>query len=406
MPNPQSSTEIHRGTIPLMAAACGVMVGNIYLCQPLLGQIAVSFGVPEHVSSLVAVATQVGYAFGILLLVPLADIAEPRKLLRWLMALTAIGLVAASLAPNIGILIGASACLALVTVVPQVLIPIAASLVPAEKRGRVVGTMTTGLILGILLSRTVSGLVAGYTDSWRASYGLAAALTVLLFFFVPGFMPKRQQASERIGYGTLLASLLPLLRHRALLLSMGMNFMVFGAFSAFWATLAFHLASPAFGLGAAAAGLFGLWGAPGALLAPVAGRLSDRWGSSRVNAFAFCALLASFAIAATLGTTHLLAMVAAVNLLDFGMQSGQIANQTRIFAIGHEIRGRLNTLYMVSSFSGGALGAFAGGLAWTMAGWIGVCLVCVCLICLAAALLAVTTLVGSRQKRAAPTDTI
>ncbi|MGA1804921.1 MFS transporter [Rhizobium sp. HT1-10] len=401
MSNPQSSTGIHRGTIPLMAAACGVMVGNIYLCQPLLGQIAVSFGVPEHVSSLVAVATQVGYAFGILLLVPLADIAEPRKLLRWLMALTAIGLVAASLAPNIGILIGASACLALVTVVPQVLIPIAASLVPAEKRGRVVGTMTTGLILGILLSRTVSGLVAGYTDSWRASYGLAAALTVLLFFFVPRFMPKRPQGSERIGYGTLLASLLPLLRHRALLLSMGMNFMVFGAFSAFWATLAFHLASPAFGLGAAAAGLFGLWGAPGALLAPVAGRLSDRWGSSRVNAFAFCALLASFAIAATLGTTHLLAMVAAVNLLDFGMQSGQIANQTRIFAIGHEIRGRLNTLYMVSSFSGGALGAFAGGLAWTMAGWIGVCVVCVCLICFAAALLAVTTLVGSRQKRAA-----
>ncbi|QXZ80101.1 MFS transporter [Rhizobium sp. L51/94] len=388
---------MHRGTIPLMAAACGVMVGNIYLCQPLLGQIAVSFGVPEHVSSLVAVATQVGYAFGILLLVPLADIAEPRRLLRWLMALTAIGLLGAALAPGIGVLIGASACLALVTVVPQVLIPLATSLVPAEKRGRVVGTMTTGLVMGILLSRTVSGLVAGYTDSWRASYGLAAVLTLILFFFVPAFMPQRPQMMQKMSYGKLLASLVPLLKHRPLLLSMGMNFLAFGAFSAFWATLAFHLASPAFGLGAAAAGLFGLWGAPGALMAPIGGRLADRWGSSRVNALAFCALLASFAIAATLGTTHLLALVVAVNLLDFGLQSGQIANQTRIFAIGHEIRGRLNTMYMVSTFSGGALGAFAGGMAWTLAGWIGVCIVCVCLICLAATLLGVSLFFEGRR---------
>ncbi|MBO9096641.1 MFS transporter [Rhizobium sp. B230/85] len=391
---------MHRGTIPLMAAACGVMVGNIYICQPLLGQIAVSFGVPEHVSSLVAVATQVGYAFGILLLVPLADIAEPRRLLRWLMALTAIGLLGAALAPGIGVLVGASACLALVTVVPQVLIPLATSLVPAEKRGRVVGTMTTGLVMGILLSRTVSGLVAGYTDSWRASYGLAAVLTLILFFFVPAFMPQRPQTMQKMSYGKLLASLVPLLKHRPLLLSMGMNFLAFGAFSAFWATLAFHLASPAFGLGAAAAGLFGLWGAPGALMAPIGGRLADRWGSSRVNALAFCALLASFAIAATLGTTHLLALVVAVNLLDFGLQSGQIANQTRIFAIGHEIRGRLNTMYMVSTFSGGALGAFAGGMAWTLAGWIGVCLVCVCLICLAATLLGVSLFFGVRRTSA------
>ncbi|WFS00241.1 MFS transporter [Rhizobium tumorigenes] len=260
--------------------------------------------------------------------------------------------------------------------------------------------MTTGLVMGILLSRTVSGLVAGYTDSWRASYGLAAVLTLILFFFVPAFMPQRPQTTQKMSYGKLLASLVPLLKHRPLLLSMGMNFLAFGAFSAFWATLAFHLASPAFGLGAAAAGLFGLWGAPGALMAPIGGRLADRWGSSRVNALAFCALLASFAIAATLGTTHLLALVVAVNLLDFGLQSGQIANQTRIFAIGHEIRGRLNTMYMVSTFSGGALGAFAGGMAWTLAGWIGVCLVCICLICLAATLLAVSLFFGGRRTSA------
>lgn len=401
MSSPASLPAIRRGTIPVMATAAGVMVGNIYICQPLLGEIAVSFGVPEHVASLVAVATQVGYALGILLLVPLADIAEPRKLLRWLMALTAVALVGATVAPNIGILVAASLCLALLTVVPQILIPLATSLVPAEKRGRVVGTMMTGLVLGILLSRTVSGLVAGYTGSWRASFGLAAVLTVILFFCVPAFMPARPPTAQKMSYGKLLASLPPLLRHRPLLLSMAMNFLAFGAFSAFWATLAFHLASPAFGLGAAAAGLFGLWGAPGALLAPTAGRLADRWGSARVNAFAFCAVLASFAIAATLGRTHLLAIVVAVNLLDFGLQSGQIANQTRIFAIGHEIRGRLNTLYMVSTFSGGALGAFAGGLAWTYSGWLGVCIVGGCLVGLAAALLAIATVFGQRQKAAA-----
>lgn len=401
MPDPQSLPTIRRGTIPVMATAAGVMVGNIYICQPLLGEIAVSFGVPEHVSSLVAVATQVGYALGILLLVPLADIAEPKKLLRWLMALTAIALIGAAMAPNIGILVAASLCLALLTVVPQILIPLATALVPADKRGHVVGTMMTGLVLGILLSRTVSGLVAGYTGSWRASFGLAAVLTLILLLCVPAFMPKRSQTMQKMSYGKLLASLPPLLRHRPLLLSMAMNFLAFGAFSAFWATLAFHLASPAFGLGAAAAGLFGLWGAPGALLAPMAGRLSDRWGSARVNAFAFCAVVASFVVAGTLGRTHLLAIVVAVNLLDFGLQSGQIANQTRIFAIGHEIRGRLNTIYMVSTFSGGALGAFAGGLAWTFFGWVGVCTVSGCLVGLAATLLAIATLIGQRQKSTA-----
>jgi predicted MFS family arabinose efflux permease len=392
MSNDTTNAPIRRGTIPVMALACGVMVGNIYLCQPLLGAIAESFGVPERIASLVAVATQVGYALGILLLVPLADIAEPRKLVRWMFTLTAIALVVAAAAPNIGILVAASLSLALLTVVPQVLIPLATSLAPPEKRGRVVGSLMMGLILGILLSRTVSGIVAQYSGTWRAPFALSAVLTVCLLFFVPHFMPKRPESRQAMSYGRLLASLPPLLRHRPLLLSMGMNFLAFGSFSAFWATLAFHLASPPFGLGPAAAGLFGVWGAPGALLAPMAGRLADRWGSSRVNAFAFVAVLAGFVIAGTLGSTHIFAIVIGVNLLDFGLQSGQVANQTRIFAIGHEIRGRLNTIYMVSTFSGGALGALAGGYAWTYAGWTGVCVFSGILVCLAAALLGLSFL--------------
>jgi predicted MFS family arabinose efflux permease len=397
MSNETTNVPIRRGTISVMALACGVMVGNIYLCQPLLGAIAEGFGVPERISALVAVATQVGYALGILLLVPLADIAEPRKLVRWLCALTAVALVIAASAPNISILVAASFSLALVTVVPQVLIPLATSLAPPERRGRVVGSLTMGLILGILLSRTISGIVAQYSGTWRASFAVSAVLTTCLMLFVPHLMPKRPESRQTMNYGRLLASLFPLLRHRPLLLSVGMNFLTFGAFSAFWATLVFHLASPPFGLGPAAAGLFGVWGAPGALLAPMAGRLSDRWGSSRVNAFAFVAILASFVIAGSLGSTHIFAIVLAVNLLDFGLQSGQVANQTRIFAIGHEIRGRLNTVYMVSTFSGGALGALAGGYAWTFAGWTGVCVLGGILVCLAASLLGLSFFFSKRR---------
>lgn len=404
MQKTSTSPAIRRGTIPVMAVACGVMVGNIYLCQPLLGQIATSFGVPEGMASLVAVMTQIGYALGILLLVPLADMAEPRKLVRWMMALATIGLLGASVAPTIHVLLMASICLAFVTVVPQVLIPLATSLVPADQRGRVVGSLSMGLILGILLSRTVSGIVAQYSDTWRAPYALAAVCTLILFFAVPNFMPRRAETAGKISYGRLLASLPPLLKHRPLLLSMSMQFLTFGAFSAFWATLAFHLATPTFGLGPAAAGLFGLWGAPGALLAPLAGRLSDRLGSARVNAFAFLAVFASFLISGTLGEASLLAIVVAVNLLDFGMQSGQVANQTRIFAIGPEIRGRLNTLYMVSTFSGGALGALAGGYAWTLAGWTGVCTLGGILVLLAATLLAVSSLTTRTKAPATPTE--
>ena len=365
---------VRAGSIPVLSIACGVMVGNIYLCQPLLAQMAQQFGIPEKAASLVAVATQVGYALGILLIVPLADMAKPALLVRALMALTAIGLAAAALSPNVPFLLVASAGFATVTVIPQILMPLAPTLVAPENRGRSLGALQTGLVLGILLSRTVSGAVAGFSGTWRTPYALAAVLTTILLFIVPHFLPEAPKEKAPTRYRDLLASLPSLLRHRPLLLSMGMNFCVFGAFSAFWATLAFHLETPIFALGPMAVGLFGLWGAPGALIAPVAGRFSDRWGSAPVNVAALCAMALSFAIAGTWGATAIIGLVVAVNFLDFGLQSGQVANQTRIFGIGEAIRGRLNTIYMAATFSGGALGALAGALAWTLGGWSGVCL--------------------------------
>ncbi len=356
-----------------MALACGVTVANIYMCQPLLAEFARDFGVPESRAGLVAVGTQVGYALGILFLTPLVDIAQPARLLRWLIALTSASLALAAFAPNISTLAVASLVLSVTTIVPQVLISLAPSMAAPERRGQMVGAMMTGLVSGILLSRTAAGLIAEAAGSWRASYIAAACLTGALFFLLPRFLPERPPRQDRIGYGALLSSLPDLLAHPRLRVSMGINFFTFAAFSGVWASLAFHLQGEPFSLGPAAIGLFGLWGAPGALLAPMVGRLADRWGAGRVNLLGVGALAAALALAASVGATHVLAVVVALNFLDFGQQSGQVANQTRIFGIDPLMRGRLNTLYMTASFTGGALGSFSAAYAWGLAGWAGVC---------------------------------
>ncbi|MBK0031012.1 MFS transporter [Erwinia sp. S43] len=371
----------------LLAVACGITVGNVYLCQPLLDLIAKNMGVTESYAGMVPVGAQIGYASGILLVLPLADVVPTRRLLRALLLLTTVFLLVAAFSPSLPVLIAASIALTATTVVPQILIPVVASFVAPERRGRIIGTLQTGLILGILLSRTVSGSLAQWTESWRSPYFLCAVLTSMLMLVVPGQLPEKKKTGQKGGYLSLLRSLVPLLQHKPLVLSMMLGFLVFGAFSAFWATLAFHLASPAFGLGPAAAGLFGLYGAPGALMAPFAGRLSDRLGTFAVNLLALLAVMLAFLIAGIGGMTFLIALIVAVNLLDFGLQSGQIANQTRIFKLGDDIRARVNTLYMVATFSGGAIGSAIGAQAWSLAGWKGVCCVSIIMISLATIIL-------------------
>ncbi len=383
-------------TLFIYALACGVMVGNLYVCQPLLDEIARSFQVPERVAGLVSVAAQLGYGLGILLLVPLADIARPRRLLRWLIVATSAGLLVAAAAPTIAVLIAASLAFAAATVVPQILVPLASAMVAAERRGRVIATLQTGFVLGILLSRTISGAIAYAAGSWRAPFLFAAVATGVLSAILPRYLPIAAPAQSR-SYGALLRSLPPLLRLPPLRMSAALGFCLFGAFSAFWSTLAFHLAGPPFGLGVAATGLFGLWGAPGAILAPVMGRLADRIGPWWINAFSLACGALAFALAGLVGRGSLWALVGAVNLLDLGLQSGQIANQTRIFKLGDDIRARLNTVYMVGVFGGGAVGSLAGTLAWHAAGWAGVC-------GLAGGLVAVAAvgLVGARHSAGRP----
>ena len=372
--------------LAVLAAAAGITVANVYLCQPLLASIAADFQLTPDRAGWVASASQAGYAIGILFIVPLADHAAARRLLQTLLALACIALLAAACSPGIGYLVAAAFVVSLGSVVPQILVPLAVASQTDVGAGKVVGIMQTGIILGILLSRTVSGVVAQWCGNWRASYLLAAALNAVLLFVLPRFLPARPAPlTTRMPYPQLIASLPGLLvRWPGLRLSAALGATVFGAFSAFWATLAFHLAAPPFGFGSAQAGLFGLWGIVGALLAPRAGKLADKYGANAVNAFGIAMAALGFALFTTAGNYSVLALVVGVNLLDFGNQAGQIANQARIFKLDPASRARLNTVYMVLTFAGGAAGTLIGTMVWHGAGWTAVGLAGLTLLGLAA----------------------
>jgi predicted MFS family arabinose efflux permease len=362
------------GTIPIFAAACGIAVANVYFVQPLLDAIARGFDVSEQTAGLVSTAAQIGYALGLMLVVPLVDTANLRRLARLLLSVTSLALVYGAAAPGAPTLILATFVLATATVLPQIILPTAASLAAPGHSGRVVGAVSTGLILGVLLSRVVSGAVAEVSGSWRVAFLLSAVLTAALALILPRFMPERTSAgAAHLSYRTLLASLPQLfLAQPEVRLSALLGASAFAAFSAFWSTLAFHLAGSPFSLGSAYAGLFGLLGAPGALAAPFAGRLADRYGANIISLLALACIAGAFLVFGLFGATSLVAIVVGCNLLDFGFQSGQIANQTRVFRLSAEFRGRVNTIYMCSVFSGGALGSLVGVHAFGAFGWFGV----------------------------------
>jgi predicted MFS family arabinose efflux permease len=366
---------VRRGVVVVLAVAGSITVSNIYFPQPLLEAIARGMSVSEPTAGLIATAGQVGYALGISLLVPLADGRNLRRLTTVLLALTAGALLAGALAPNLAVLTIATAMASTTTVLPQIILPAAASMAGPAGRGRVVASVGIGLTLGSTLSRTVSGAVANLSGSWRGAYVLAAALTALLIFVLPRHMPTADDRAT-IGYRKLMASMPGLLRiHRELRLSAFLGAATYAVFAAFWATLPFHLAHPPFDKGAGWAGLFGLLSLPAAILSYSAGKLSDSFGTTRVNALAMACLGLALAVFGTLGTTSVVALVLGTNLLDYGTSCAQIANQARIFQLDEEVRARLNTLYMLFAFSGAALGSLtgvrlyhAGGWTWTVLG--------------------------------------
>jgi predicted MFS family arabinose efflux permease len=253
----------------------------------------------------------------------------------------------------------------------HVIVPYAANLSSPERRGATVGTVLSGLLLGILLARTASGLVGAWLG-WRTIYWIAAALMLLVALLVHHGLPRsepelRLSWFELIRSAGVLVRTQPLLRESALL-----GALFFCAFSAFWTTLVFFLQTPPYHYGTGVAGLFGLVGAAGAACAPLIGRIADRYGARRNIFIALLVTLSSFVILYALGR-HLAGLIVGVILLDIGVQAGHISNQTRIYGLVPEARSRLNMVYMVSYFTAGAIGSYVGTVLWQHFAWAGVC---------------------------------
>ncbi|AHG88528.1 major facilitator superfamily MFS_1 [Gemmatirosa kalamazoonensis] len=361
----------------LLALAAGLSVANLYYNQPLLPDIARTFGVSAARVSAVATSTQVGYAVGLLLFVPLGDLVERRRLVLALLAAVTVALVAASAAPTLPLLAASGALIGATTVVPQILVPLAAGLAPPAARGRVVGRVVSGILVGILAARVVSGAV-GRLVGWRAMFLVAAALMLALALALARWLPRTPPAAARdadapTSYGALLRSLVTLAREQPVLrdaASLGALF--FAAFSAFWTTLAFRLDTPPLHYGSAVAGAFGLLGITGALAAPIAGRFADRGTPRRAVGAAIAVNAVAWVLFLLAGDT-LWGIAAGVVLLDAGTQAAQVSNQSRIYALPAPLHSRLNTVFMVTYFVGGALGSVAGAVAWAGWGWAGVC---------------------------------
>ena len=378
-PDPDSAPALKpalsRPLTLLLSLACGVAVANIYFPQAISPLIATSLNTSKSSAALVTTCSQFGYAAGIFLLVPLGDRLRHRRLVTTLLLLTAVALVLAGTAATLPVLAVASTLIGLTTVVPQILIPMAAGLAEPERRGEVTGTLLSGLIGGILLARTFSGTL-GQWLGWRAPYLLAAAAVLALALAMAAFLPTTTPSTAE-RYPKLLAAAVRLMRTEPLLRrSCQYQVLVFAAFSAAWTALALHVTGPEYRLGTPAVGVLALVGAGSMLATPRAGRATDRWGPDAVNLRCLLGVLAAAAVlllGALGGVLGLAGLAVGMLALDVAMQSGQVANQARIFALRPRERARLNTAYMTCAFLGGSAGSWLGVRAYSSFGWQGVC---------------------------------
>lgn len=356
----------------LLAITCGIVVANMYYIQPIGTKIAESFRVNTSSIGVLTMLTQLGYALGLLFLVPLGDVVDRPKLIIRMAALSGISLLAAFFAPNFNLFAVASFLIGLLSIVPQIIIPYGAVLAGPKNRGKVMGTLLSGLLVGILLSRTFSGIVASFLP-WKVIYLIALCavgiLTVLLYLKLPRSAVTR---STSISYLASLKSLPHLVKTQKVLQEAAMSgFFMFGTFSIFWSTLIFYLSSPAYNWGTFEAGILAIFGLSGAIAAPLVGRLADNYSERKIVALGLVMETLSFT-ALLFGGNHLAILLLGIVLLDVGNQFGQVANQTRVQGLGVETSNRNNTVFMFMYFIGGAVGSFLGTTMWQHFGWIGV----------------------------------
>lgn len=368
-------TPLPTSLVLLLAAGAGFSVASLYYAQPMLGTLAEQFQASSAAIGLVPTLTQLGYAAGILLLAPLGDRYDRKRIILWKAAALLLALVMAAAAPGLPLLYLASGLIGLSATLAQDLVPAAATLAPDSQRGKIVGTVMTGLLLGILLSRVISGALAQQAG-WRIVFVAAAVSIALLMLMLwrrlPSFTP-----TSRLPYSALLGSLLTLLRqHPALRRAALAQGSLAIAFSAFWSTLALMLHQPPLSLGSAAAGAFGLAGAAGALIAPLAGAVADRRGPELVTRLGAGLVLLAFLLMAAL-PGHLVAIAVGALVFDLGFQASLIAHQTLVYGIDPGARSRLNAVLIGAMFIGMSLGSWLGGLVMGQFGWRGVCVLAV-----------------------------
>ena len=368
--SPAATERSLRALLLLLAIIAGVSVANIYYNQPLLDSLRESFPHSASWVGVVPAATQLGYAAGMLLLAPLGDRFDRRLLILLQIAGLCVALVVATTAPTLAVLIGASLAIGVLSTIAQQAVPFAAELAPPSGRGQAVGTVMSGLLLGILLARTAAGLVAEYFG-WRAVFGVSVVALLVLAVVILLRLPKSQPTSA-LPYGKLMVSMWHLIvEHPGLREASLTGAFMFAAFSIFWSVLALLLAGAPFHLGPQAAGLFGIVGAAGAMAAPLAGKFADRRGPRTIITLSIGLVAVSFVVFG-LSSASIAGLVVGVIILDVGVQAAQISNQSRIYALSPDARSRVNTVYMVAYFIGGAAGSAVGAAVWPVFGWVGV----------------------------------
>ncbi|EAV2494805.1 MFS transporter [Salmonella enterica] len=364
--------ELSPALIVLMSVATGLAVASNYYAQPLLDTIAHHFSLSASSAGFIVTAAQLGYAAGLLFLVPLGDMFELRTLIVSMTLLAAGGMLITASSQSLSMMILGTALTGLFSVVAQILVPLAATLATPATRGKVVGTIMSGLLLGILLARTVAGLLANL-GGWRTVFWVASALMALMAVALWRGLPKLK-SDTHLNYPQLLGSVFSLFIHDKLLRTRALlGCLTFANFSILWTSMAFLLAAPPFSYSEGMIGLFGLAGAAGALGARPAGGFADKGKSHLTTTFGLLLLLLSW-LAIWLGHTSVLALIIGILVLDLTVQGVHITNQTVIYRLHPDARNRLTAGYMTSYFIGGAAGSLISASAWQHAGWAGVCL--------------------------------